>query len=150
VEDFRRPLDSPHDLAKRRVFEVGERAAVRFRPPQVPKTRGARLGFQLLDDRHDLPALVAARVPVPLVLVWIDVLLHERVDALAQLLHLGRVIEVHAALLRIFSTCCQPSSAIGRARDPASCAWALAAVPSTTPLRMPCRIAAMRNRLYAR
>src|SRR5207244_730964 len=130
--------------------EVGQRAAVRLRPPQIPQPRGARLRFQLLDDRHHFPALGAARVGVPLVLVRIDVLLHERADALAELLHLGRVIEVHAALLSIFSTCCQASSAIGFAREPASCACALAAVPSTTRLAMPCRMAAMRNRLYAR
>ena len=150
IEDFRRPFDAPHDLAERRVLEVGEHAAVRLRPPEVPQPRRARLRFQLLDDRYHFPALVAARMRVPLVLVRVDVLLHERADALAELLYLGRVIEVHAALLRIFSTCCQPSSAIGLAREPASCACALAAVPSTTRLRMPCRIAAMRNRLYAR
>src|SRR3954463_14413328 len=109
-----------------------------------------RFFLQLIDDRNRLPALVAARVLVPLVLLRIDVLGHEVGDALAQLLHPGRVIEVQAALLRIFSTCFQPSSAIGLARMPASRACSDAAVPSTTRLSIPCRMAAMRNRLYAR
>src|SRR5205823_950169 len=149
VEHFGRPLDAPHDLAERRVFEVGERATVRCRPPQVPQPGGARLGLELLDDRHDFPALGAARVLVPFTLIGVDVLRHESTEATAQLLDLRRVIEVHAALRNIFSTCRQPSSAIGRARAPASRAWSEAAVPSTTRLAMPCRIAAMRNRLYA-
>src|SRR5262249_49858793 len=149
VEDFRRPFHATHDLAERRVFEVGERAAVGLRAPQVPQSRGARFRLQLLDDRHDFPALVASRVLVPLVLVRIDVLAHERAHALAQVLHRGRVIEVHAALLNIFSTWRQPSSAMGRARAPVSRAWSEAAVPSTTRFAIPCRMAAMRNRLYA-
>ena len=43
--------------------------------------------------------------------------------------------------------CCQASSAVSRARPPASRAWRLAAVPSTTRFRMPWRMQAMRNRL---
>ena len=46
-----------------------------------------------------------------------------------------------------FCAICQPSSAIGLAPAAASRAWALEAVPSSTRLAMPCRIAQMRNRL---
>src|SRR5207245_11419962 len=101
-------------------------------------------------DRPRPPAPLPPPVLVPPVLVRVAVLVHDREQPFPQLLHLRRVIEVHAALLTIFSTCLQPSSAIGRARMPASRACALAAVPSATRLRIPCRIAAMRNRLYAR
>src|SRR5439155_11362572 len=131
-------------------LEVGERTAMGLGAPQVPQPRRPRLRLQLLDDRHRLPAPFAPRVLEPPVLVRVDVLVHEREQLFPQLLHLRRVIEVHAALLRIFSTCFQPSSAIGRARMPASRACALAAVPSITRFRIPCRIAAIRNRLYAR
>src|SRR5262245_3698771 len=107
------------------------------------------MGFflEFLDDRHRLPALVAVHVLVPLVLVGIDVLFHEGGDLLAQVLHLRGVVEIHAALLRIFSACCQPNSASGTVLLADSAANALAAVPSSTRLAMPWQIAAMRNRL---
>ena len=93
---------------------LDERAAVRFRQEQVPQARGARLGLQLLDDRHRLPALARSHVGVPLVLVRIDVLVHEGHELLA-------AAPAPSACTRssccspsvIFSTCCQPSSAIG-------------------------------------
>src|SRR6185295_13009212 len=147
VEYLRRPGDAAHDLAQRRVLEVGERAAVRFRPPQVPQTRFSSLRFQLVDQRNGLPAALAFHVLVPLVLVRVDVLVHEGDELLTQLLDLRRVVEAHAALLRIFSACCQPSCASGTVLLAASCACWLAAVPSSTRLAMPWQIAAMRNRL---
>ncbi len=52
-----------------------------------------------------------------------------------------------AWLARIRSTCCQPISAIGRARLPCWMACSLAAVPSTTRPMMPCRMPARRNML---
>src|SRR5512134_3288622 len=116
-------------------------------PPQVPQARGARLGLELFDDRHHFPTVLASDMSMPFVLVRIDMLGHEASELLPQLLHLGRIVEVHAALLKIFSTCCQPSCAMGFARMPASRACALAAVPSTTRFMIPCRIAAMRKRL---
>ena len=83
VEHLRRPVHAPHDLAQRRVLEVGQRAAVRLRPPQVPQAGGLRLRLELLDDRHRLPAPLASHVLVPLVLVRIDVLRHESEELLA-------------------------------------------------------------------
>src|SRR5262249_36548746 len=121
--------------------------AVALRLPQVPQSRRARLGLELLDQRHGLPAGVAREVSVPSLLVRMDVLGREGHEPLPQLLHFRAVVEVHAALRRIFSTCFQPSSAIGRARLPASRACSDAAVPSTTRLAIPCRMAAIRNRL---
>src|SRR3981081_1511212 len=118
-----------------------------MRQEQIPKARLARPGLQLLDDRHRRPALVAPHVRVVAPVVGLYWLVHEGVEPFPELLHLGRVIEVHAALLSILSTCFQPSSAIGFARMPASRACAEAAVPSTTRFRIPCRIAEMRNRL---
>lgn len=41
----------------------------------------------------------------------------------------------------------QASSAMGRAVSPEALAWALEAVPASTRLAMPCRMAAMRNML---
>ena len=53
-------------------------------------------------------------------LVRVDMLGHEGHELVPQLLYLGAEIEIQLALLRIFSTSLQPSSAIGRARLPAS------------------------------
>ena len=48
-----------------------------------------------------------------------------------------------------FSACCHARSASGATPSPLATAWALAAVPRTTRPRMPWRIAASRNILYA-
>src|SRR3954471_9293385 len=121
-----------------------------LRPPQVPQAGRPRFRLELFDQRYRLPALVAPDMSVPLMLVRMDVLVHEGGELLAQLLDLRRVVEVHAALLRIFSACCQPSSASDTVLLAASVACWLAAVPSSTRLAMPWQMAAMRNRLYAR
>src|ERR1051325_7606875 len=49
----------------------------------------ARRGVELVDPRHRLPALVALDMGFPFVPAGIDVLLHERDEPFAQLLHLG-------------------------------------------------------------
>src|SRR5262245_40526182 len=120
IEDFRRPEHAAHDFAQRRIFEVRQRAAMRLRLPEIPQTCGARLGLELLNDRHRFPASVAGNVSLPLFLVRVDVLGHESDELVPQLLYLGAEIKIQLALLRIFSTSPQPSSAIGRARLPAS------------------------------
>src|SRR4051812_50099547 len=71
---------------------------------------------------------------MPLVLVGMDVLVHEGGELLAQLLDLRGVVEVHAALLRIFSACCQPRSASGTVLLAASVACWLAAGAAGPPL----------------
>jgi hypothetical protein len=73
IEDFRRPEHAAHDFAQRRIFEVRQRAAMRLRLPEIPQTCGARLGLELLNDRHRFPASVAGNVSLPLFLVRVDV-----------------------------------------------------------------------------
>ena len=101
VEHLRRPCDAAHDLAQRRVLQVRQALGhpLGVRQEKVPQARCARLGLQLLDDRHRLPALVAAHVRVVLGLVRVDVLVHERDKPFAQFLNFWRVLEIHCLLL---------------------------------------------------
>jgi hypothetical protein len=73
-------------------------AAVR-RHEEVPQTRGLGLGLQLLDDLHDLPALLAEDVHLGFVAGdrGDDVLVHERGDAIKELPLLGGDVEIHGA-----------------------------------------------------
>ncbi len=105
VERLRRDPRPAHDLAQRRVFEVGEPGAeVGFRQEQVPQARRARLGLQCLHDLRRDP-----RIAAPSVLLHlggehgfrrVDVLVHEARDARGEVLHFGRVLEVHVNALR--------------------------------------------------
>ena len=62
VEHLGRDRRAPHDLAERRVFEVGQAGAVfAFGQEQVPQPGRARLRLQLLHDRRDLPAVARLR-----------------------------------------------------------------------------------------
>ena len=61
VEDLGRHHDAAHDLAQRRVFEIGEAgAALALGQEQIPQSGGARLRLQLLDDRDGLPAVACS------------------------------------------------------------------------------------------
>ena len=66
VEDFRRrSRDAAHDLAERRVLDVGQAGAVcALREKQIPQPGGARLRLQLFDDRRRLPAIAVLDLPV--------------------------------------------------------------------------------------
>ena len=63
--------------------------------------------------------------------------------------YLNRVVEVETLLppRRLLQLVQDIEVRCGRVREPASRAYSLAAVPSTTRLAMPCVMAAMRNRL---
>ena len=157
VEDFGRPRHAPHDLAQRRVLGVGQPGAVPgLGQEQVPQRRGFRLGLELFDHLRRLPAIALRHLRIEARLVRIDVIVHELLQPCPQCLHFRRIVEVHVVpsvlgqcAARIRSTCCQPNSAIGRARLPASSACALAALPASARAFTPCRMPAMRNMLYA-
>jgi hypothetical protein len=77
-----------HDLGERRVFQVGKAgAALRMRQEQVPQPGRARLGLQLLHDRHRLPAVGRPGVLLVVqVVVGEDVLVEEAQQPGAKLL----------------------------------------------------------------
>src|SRR5438876_2209350 len=97
VEDFRREVRAAHQLAERRVLEVGEAgAALALGQEEVPEGTLARLVFQVLHDRRDLPARGAGvELLVEDGLAGIDVLVHEVGDLLQVHLRLLRVLEIH-------------------------------------------------------
>ena len=100
VEHLGRPGDAAHDLGQRGVFQVGQPGAeVAFRQEQVPQPGGARLGLQLLDDRHRLPAVRRhGDLVVVGVLVRVDMVVEEGQQAGAELLDLFGIGEVHGVL----------------------------------------------------
>ena len=107
VEHLGRPVHAAHDLAQRRVLEVGEPGAVLGLPAGTGSTaRGARLAASA--PRSSAAASSACRLRVRLelgrvaLLGRIDVLVHEGASAAAcSSRDLRRVVEVHGALLRI-------------------------------------------------
>ena len=86
-------LHAAHLFGAERVFEIGQAGAVELavvvlrerRQEQVPQALGLGLRLQLLDDRHDLPAILAGGVHLLVVSVdrGIDMLVHEGDDAVA-------------------------------------------------------------------
>ena len=89
-----RPIDSA-----RCVFEVRQPCAMRrLGKEQIPQP-GACLRLQLFDEFGRSPARAALRVFFDLIkpFVRINVLLHKRIDALAQLLDFRRIVELHIA-----------------------------------------------------
>src|SRR5262245_39282622 len=89
-----------HDLAERRVLEVGEpRAALALRQEEIPEAALARIGLQLFHDRRDLPSRGRRfELVVEDLLVRIDVLGHEVLELLHVHLGLLRVLEFHRPL----------------------------------------------------
>src|SRR2546426_12456860 len=80
VEDLRRDRRAAHDLAERRVLEIGQPgAALALRQEEIPEGALARLRLELLHDRGDLPAS-RSRVELLLedLLVRVDVRSEER------------------------------------------------------------------------
>ena len=83
VEHLRRPAHAPHHLAQRRVVEVGQAGpVVRVGQEQVPQPGGARLRLQFLQQRRLFPVLALLQLRVEALLVRVDVLVHERAQAL--------------------------------------------------------------------
>ena len=90
VEDLGRERGrAAHDLAERRVLEVGQPGAVfALGQEQVPQPRGARLRLQLFDDRRRLPAIAVVDLAMKHRLVRIDVFVHERGEPCASVTRL--------------------------------------------------------------
>ena len=85
IEQFRREMRAAHDLAERRVFEVGQTGAVfALRQEEIPQALLAGFRLQLLDDRIDFPGAELFRLAVVAFLVRIDVTVHERAKAMLQ------------------------------------------------------------------
>ena len=97
VEDLGCDRRAAQDLAERRVFEVCQPGAVfAFRQEQVPQTGGARLLFQLLHDRRNLPARgLLVELLFKNLLGRVDVLLHKGAHFCLEALHLLRRLEIH-------------------------------------------------------
>ena len=95
VEHLRGPAHPAHLLGAQGVFEVGQAGAAILggvvilgrRHEQVPKTRGSRLGLQLLEDGGNLPAIGAEGAHLGVVGLGRrpDVGVHEVADAVAPL-----------------------------------------------------------------
>jgi len=85
-----------HDLAERRVFEVGETGTdFGLRQEQIPQSLLACALLQILDDLGRLPTIALCNLGVEHFLVGIDVLLHERRQTGLELLDFFRVGEFH-------------------------------------------------------
>ena len=84
-----------------------------MRQEQIPKALGARHWLQLLNDRNHLPALPVADLGVEERLIRMNVFIHEGKQARPEVLHLGRVFEMHYCPLksgaRLPMKCATPS-----------------------------------------
>ena len=88
--------DPPHDLAQRRILEVGQPGAVlQLGQEQVPQLLGAGLLLQFLENSGWLPAAAGIELLLVALLVGIDVPVHEGGELLLQRHDLGRVLEIH-------------------------------------------------------
>src|SRR4029077_13318961 len=88
VEDLRRERRPAHYFAQRGILEVRQTGSILFvREEQVPQTRGARLGLQLLDDGSWLPSFTCVDLFVIALLVRIYMLVHERAQASFKLMN---------------------------------------------------------------
>ena len=105
VECFGCNPRAAHDLAKRCIFEIGEPGAeIGFGQKQVPQPRGAGLAFQVFHDLRRDPGIAALSIVLDLGrehrLRGINMVVHEAREARGEILHLGRVLEVHVNALR--------------------------------------------------
>ena len=128
IEDFRRPGHAAHLLRAQRVVEIGQSGAVKFafvvfgrgRQKQVPETFGFRLGFELFEDRNNLPAIASFVLPVIGLDRRIDMRIHEGHDAVAPMfLPLGHR-KVHDVLSLQF---CVTYPAANRNSEKAQMPW---------------------------
>ena len=83
-----------HDLAERRVFEIGEAgAAVALGQEQVPEAALARLGLELFQDGRHRPAVGGG----------VELLLERRLVGIDELVHeVRQLLHVHLGLLGVF------------------------------------------------
>ncbi|MNP18269.1 hypothetical protein D3C76_1107440 [compost metagenome] len=89
-----------HDFRQRGVFQVAQAGAVfRLGQEQVPQPFGAGLGLELFHDRGGLPAVALGDLTLEHRFGGVDIGVHERADALAQCLDLGRIGEIHRGYL---------------------------------------------------
>src|SRR2546426_3624502 len=97
VEALRRDRRAAHDLAERRVLEIGQPGAtLALRQEEIPEGALARLRLELLHDRGHLPASrPRAELVVEDLLVRVDVLVHEIAELLRVHLGLLRELEFH-------------------------------------------------------
>ena len=96
VEHFRGHRRAAHDLAQRRVLEVGEaRAARRMRQEEVPQAFQLGLLLEVFHQRRRLPAVAGLDLAGVLRFVGIDVPVHEIPELVLQARDLVGVGEFH-------------------------------------------------------
>jgi len=97
IEDFRRPKHAAHDLRQRRVFEIGQPPArFRMRQEQIPEAQSLGFRLEVLDKRQRFPPVLGDLELLPVeVFTRIDVLLHERPQAIPQLSNFRRKFKAH-------------------------------------------------------
>src|SRR5438309_4665152 len=95
-------MHAPHDLAQRRVLEVGEpfRRPRRAWQEKIPESFGARLRLQLLDELRGHPGIAFSAVRFDLLveaaLVRVDVRVHEAGELRLERRYFVRVGKIHA------------------------------------------------------
>src|SRR5262249_18789755 len=94
VEHLGGPRHASHDLAQRRVLEVGEPGApLAIGEEEVPQTLLASPNLQLLDERSGLPPVTLSQFPGVTVLVRVNVLIHEGGQSRQERSDLGRMFD---------------------------------------------------------
>ena len=95
-------MDLTHNLAKRRVFHIGEpSAALAFRQEQIPEAGGFCLGLQLFENRWCVPPGVAlVQLLIVQIFVRIDIGIHELFDLAPKLHSAFRIFEIHISFSR--------------------------------------------------
>ena len=101
IERLRREMRTPHDLAQRRVLQIGEAGAVLgMRQKKIPQILRPGFALQFLHDCQGLPGIAAAPVLLHLLvearLRRIDVGIHEGADLLLQKSNLVAVRKIHS------------------------------------------------------
>ena len=90
---------SAHDLAERGILEICQpRAVLAVRQKQIPEPRGASFGLELFHDFCRQPPIAPDLIEKAL-FVWINVLVHEGLQAALQILHFVAEFEFHLDLL---------------------------------------------------
>ncbi len=69
------------------------------RHEHVPKARGPRLGFQLLDELDHLPAIARLLLFLVAGFIGIDMLVHESAEPLQHFLATRGIVELHVGLV---------------------------------------------------
>ena len=93
-------MRTSHDLAERRILEIGEAARLVCGQEQIPQARFARARLQLLDDRMNGPGSEPLGLLIEAAFVRIDVLGHELLDAAGEFGAARALGDVHGVTLR--------------------------------------------------